>query len=90
MIPLWQFSCSIEMWREEFWENFSWGCDRQRDSNFLLNPSLPVVTGKQEVVQVQTLEMAEVLVPAEGVQDPLEVGAHTNSMIHFFFIYIYV
>ncbi|XP_075884055.1 uncharacterized protein LOC142889294 isoform X2 [Nelusetta ayraudi] len=27
---------------------------------------------QQEVVQVQTLEMAEVLVPAEGVQDPLE------------------
>lgn len=38
--------------------------------------SLPVWTGQQEVVQVETLQMAEVLVPADGDdQDPLEVSA---------------
>lgn len=36
---------------------------------------LSVCTGKQEVVQVETLDMAEVLVLAdEAVQDPLEVS----------------
>lgn len=68
------------------------GCDSQRDSHLIFNLCLPVLAGNQEVVQVETLEMADILLPAEGVdQDPLEVSAHRNSMfVCLFFLFVII
>lgn len=48
----------------------------------MLKLYLSVWIGKQEVVQVETLEMAETLVPADGAdQDPLEVSTQKCNIL---------
>lgn len=48
----------------------------------MLKLYLSAWTGKQEVVQVETLEMAEALVPADGAdQDPLEVSTQKCDIL---------
>lgn len=50
----------------------------------MLKLNLHVWNGKQEVLQVETLEMAEILVPIDGaVQDPLEVS---TSKFNYYFV----